>query len=116
MADLHAHDPLGRSSGQTGSDAGRPSDGGPGMAQQAQETLRTVGDRASETWDDLSKRGADTYRQGSRALGEVDGTTATGLLIAGAVGFGIAWLIFGQASRSSDDVAGRMSAGSERRR
>ncbi|MEA1833167.1 hypothetical protein U8607_13860 [Methylobacterium durans] len=116
MADIHANDPDGASSGQAGSGTRRPSEGGPGMAQQARETLQNVGDRASDTWDDLSKRGARYYRQGSRAVGEVDGTTATGLLIAGAIGFGLAWLIFGQASRSGDYVARRMSSSSERMR
>ncbi|MER2264347.1 hypothetical protein [Methylobacterium oxalidis] len=113
MADIHAHDPLGTSSGQAGSGMKRPSDGGSGMAQQARETLQDVGDRASDTWDDLSKRGAHYYRQGSRAVGEVDSVTATGFLIAGAIGFGLAWLIFGQTSRSGDYVARRMSSSSD---
>ncbi|GJE43905.1 hypothetical protein [Methylobacterium soli] len=38
----------------------------------------------------------------------------TGFLIAGALGFGLAWLSFDQQSRSGDYVARRMSYSSER--
>jgi hypothetical protein len=47
-------------------------------------------------------------------MGEVDNATMTGWLVAGAVGFGLAWLIFGQRSYSGDYIPRRMSASSDR--
>jgi len=38
----------------------------------------------------------------------------TGLLVAGAMGFGLGWLVFGQHSHSGDHVAKGMSRSSER--
>jgi hypothetical protein len=75
----------------------------------------TVTDRASGAWEGVSKRGADYDRQGSRAVSNADSATASSLLIAGAIGFGIGWLVFGQKSYSSDYVARRMSDSSNRR-
>ncbi|GJD97020.1 hypothetical protein [Methylobacterium iners] len=116
MADIRSHDPLGRSDGRSGSSYNGGSSGsGAGLADQAKSVLRDATDRASETWDNASDYGARTYRQGTRAVGEVDATTMTGLVIAGAIGFGLAWLIFGQQSRSGSYVARGMSEGSERR-
>lgn len=114
MADIQSRDPLGKSSGQPGSSKPQLVSDGPGAADQAREALRTVSDRASETWDDVSRRGADYYRQGSRAIGDADSTTVVSLFIAGAIGFGIGWLVFGQQSYSGDYVARRMSDSSER--
>jgi hypothetical protein len=111
-----------RQSGAGGTSAGQGAQGsnqqfgggsGGGMADQAKEAVRNVTDRASDTWDDVSKRGTHYYRQGSQAMGNVDSATMTGWLVAGAVGFGLAWLIFGQRSYS-DDVARGMSRSSER--
>ncbi|WP_162242613.1 hypothetical protein [Methylobacterium sp. Leaf88] len=82
---------------------------------QAKEALGNVTDRASETWDDVSKRGADYYRQGSRAVSNADSATVASLCIAGAIGFGIGWLVFRQKSYSGDYVARRMSDSSDRR-
>ena len=115
MADIQSRDPLGASAGQPGSSKGQQSGGvsSGGLADQAKETFRSVTDRASDTLGDVSKRGAHYYRQGSQAVGHVDSTTMTGWLVAGAVGFGLAWLIFGQRSYS-DDVARGMSRSSER--
>ena len=59
MADIQSHDPLGKSAGQPGSTKPQASSGGSAIADQARETLRTATDRASETWDDVSKRGTD---------------------------------------------------------
>lgn len=84
------------------------------MAGQAKEALRNVADQASDAFSDVSERGAAYYRQGSQAVGNVDSATMTGLFIAGAVGFGLGWLVFGQKSRSGDDVARRMSDSSDR--
>jgi hypothetical protein len=82
---------------------------------QARETLRTVSDRAPEMMDDLSRRGADYYRQGRRAVSNADSTTVASMFIAGTIGFGIGWLVFGQKSYSGDYVARRMSDSSDPR-
>lgn len=115
MADIRANDPLGRSDGRPGSSqTGRSSDGGAGVVDQAQETLRDASSKASDAWDNASEYGSRYYRQGSRAVGNMDSGTMTGLFIAGAVGFGLGWLVFGQQSRSGDYIPRRMSAHSER--
>ena len=115
MADIRSHDPLGRSGGRPGSSQSGGSSGGEaGLADQARKTLQDATDRASDAWDDAARYGSRYYRQGSRVLGEVDAAAMTGLFLAGAIGFGLAWLIFGQQSPSGGYVARRMSAGSER--
>ncbi|MHC2109224.1 hypothetical protein [Methylobacterium sp. CM6246] len=115
MADIRANDPLGRSDGRPGSSqTGRSSDGGAGVVDRAQETLRDASSKASDAWDNASEYGSRHYRQGSRAVGNMDSGTMTGLFIAGAVGFGLGWLVFGQQSRSGDYIPRRMSASSER--
>ena len=45
-------------------------------------------------------------------VGNLDAATLTGWLVAGGIGFGLAWLIFGQGSWGTDDVARRMSQSS----
>lgn len=115
MADIRSHDPLGRSDGRPGSSqTGGSSGSGAGLANQAKETLQNAPDRASDAWDNAAQYGSRYYRQGSRAVGDVDTATITGLFIAGAIGFGLAWLTLGQQSRSGGYVARRMSASSER--
>lgn len=115
MADIRSHDPLGRSDGRPGSSqSGGSSGGGAGLAGQARETLRDAAGRASDAWDDASRYGTRYYRQGSRAVTDMDSGTVTGLLIAGAIGFGLGWLVFGQQSYSGDYVARRMSRSSDR--
>ena len=91
------------------------SQGGGSFADQAQSAVRGVADRASDMWDDATDQGARYYRQGSRAIGNVDGTMAGGLFAAGAIGFALAWLIFGQ-SQASRDVSRGMSRSSDRPR
>jgi hypothetical protein len=115
MADIRSHDPVGRSDGRSGSSQTGGSSGGAGIADQARETLRDATSKASDAWDNASEYGSRYYRQGSRAIGDMDSGTMTGLFIAGAIGFGLGWLVFGQESRSGDYVARRMSASSERR-
>lgn len=110
----------GASTGKSGgSSAGRSgggsSGGGAGVADQAKETLRDATSKASDAWDNASEYGSRYYRQGSRAVGEMDSGTMTGLFIAGAIGFGLGWLVFGQQSRSGDYIPRRMSESSERR-
>lgn len=97
-------------SGQTGGS----SRGGGGLADQARDTLRSATDRASDAWEDASRYGARYYRQGSRAVGDVDSGTVTGWLVAGAIGLGLGWLAFGQHSYSGDYIPRRMSRSSDR--
>lgn len=119
MADIRSHDPLGRAEGrpgssQAGGSSGSTSGGGAGVADQARETLRDATDRAADAWDNASEYGSRYYRQGSRAVSDMDSGTMTGLFIAGAIGFGLGWLVFGQQSRSGDYIPRRMSTSSER--
>lgn len=112
MADIRSHDPLGRSDGGPASGRGGSSSGG-GAADQARQALRDASDRASDAWDSASEYGSRYYRQGSQVVGNVDTGTMTGFLVAGAIGFGLGWLVFGQHSYSGDYVAKRMSRSSE---
>lgn len=96
------------------SQTGGASGGSAGAADHARDTLRRATGRASDAWDNAARYGSRYYREGSRAVGSMDTGTMTGLFIAGAIGFGLAWLVFGQHSFSSDYVARRMSASSER--
>ena len=109
---------------QTGPSS-RSSSGGPprpgqqnprdaGRSDQVQGTMRDVAEGASELWDEAYEQGERYYRQGRRAIEQTDSTTMMGWLVAGAVGFGLAWLMF--AHRSTDDVAERMSESSYRPR
>jgi hypothetical protein len=68
------------------------------VADQARETLRAATDRASDAWEDASRYGARYYRQGKRVVSNMDSGTMTGLFVAGAIGFGLGWLVFGQRS------------------
>jgi hypothetical protein len=105
----------GASAGKSGgSSAGGSSGGGAGVADQAKETLRDATSRASDAWDNASEYGSRYYRQGNRAVSDMDTGTMTGLFIAGAIGFGLGWLVFGQQSRSGDYIPRRMSESSER--
>lgn len=91
---------------------GQARSGETGRAYQAQSSSHDSGNRASEMWDSVYDQGERYYRQGSQAIGNLDGTTVTGLLVAGAVGLGLGWLMFGQ-RHYSDDVARRMSQSSD---
>jgi hypothetical protein len=85
-----------------------------GRSEQAQGALRDTTDRAAELWDEAYEQGERFYRQGSQALAHVDSNTVAGWLLAGGIGFALAWLIFGQSSWGTDEVARRMSESSER--
>jgi hypothetical protein len=102
MAENHSN----RTGGSSSSSAG--------FADQARETLRSATDRASDAWDDASRYGSRYYRQGSRAVSDIDSGTMTGWLVAGAIGLGLGWLAFGQHSYSSDYIPRRMSTSSDR--
>jgi hypothetical protein len=114
MADIRSHDPLGRSDGRPRSSKAGGSSGDAGVADQAKETLRDATSRASDAWNNASEYGSRSYRQGSRAISDMDSGTMTGMFIAGAIGFGLGWLVFAQPSRSGDYIPRRMSASSER--
>jgi ElaB/YqjD/DUF883 family membrane-anchored ribosome-binding protein len=126
LADAEYRDDKGKVAGEPGFKKPRPGYHGSEVADdaqetlstvkdQARETLRTVTDRASDAWDEASKRGADYYRQGSRAVSNADSTMVASLFIAGAIGFGIGWLVFGQSSRDGKYISQRMSESSDRR-
>jgi ElaB/YqjD/DUF883 family membrane-anchored ribosome-binding protein len=126
LADAEYRDDKGKVAGEPGFKKPRPGLHEPAVAdqakeklstvaEQARETLSTVTDRASDAWDEASKRGADYYRQGSRAVSNADSTTVASLFIAGAMGFGIGWLVFGQSSREGKYISQRMSESSDRR-
>jgi hypothetical protein len=100
--------------GSSGASTGGSSGSSAGMADQARDTLRSATDRASDAWDSASEYGSRYYRQGSRAVSDMDSSTMTGLFVAGAIGFGLSWLIFGQQSRSGEYIPRRMSTSSER--
>lgn len=114
MADNRSN-PTGASSGASrGGSTGGSSGSSAGLADQARDTLRSATDRASGAWDSASEYGSRYYRQGSRAVSDMDSSTMTALFVAGALGFGLGWLMFGQHSYSGDYVARRMSASSGR--
>jgi hypothetical protein len=87
-----------------------------GITDQARSAMRDVADRASEVWDDAYNRGERFYRQGSRAVGELDSTTMAGFLVAAAAGFALGWLMFSPQFRSANDMTRRMSEASDRYR
>lgn len=67
---------------------------------------------ASELWDSAYEQGERYYRRGAQAVGNLEGTTLTGLIVAGAVGFGLAWLFLNR--YGTDEVARGMSESSGR--
>jgi len=67
--------------------------GSEGIYEQASEALSNVADRASEMWD-------DAYDQGARYYREVGGSTIGAIIVAGAVGYALAWLVHGNQSYS----------------
>jgi hypothetical protein len=116
MAETQAHNPSSPSpSGSKPAGGSEGAQGGESLVNQAQSAIRGVADQASDMWDNASDQGQRYYRQGSQAIGNMDGATLGALFAAGALGFAIAWLIFGQ-SHESRDVARGMSRSSERHR
>jgi hypothetical protein len=47
-------------------------------------------------WEDTSNLGARYYHEGNRALSNMPGGSVTPMLIAGAVGYLIGWMVHGQ--------------------
>ena len=89
--------------------------GSKGFTGQVQNAVGGASDQVSDMLDRASDQGGRYYQQGRQAIGNLNGGTAGGLFAAGAVGFLLAWLIFGQ-SRSGDDIAQGMSRSSDRYR
>ncbi|MFE1601114.1 hypothetical protein [Methylobacterium sp. ID0610] len=87
--------------------------GGDSLYDQATSAARNLADQASDRWDDVAEQGTRYVQRGRDVVGDVDGTTLAGWFVAGAIGFGLAWLMFGQRSVSGDYVARRMSASSD---
>lgn len=74
-----------------------------------------VGDYVHDISDRLrsvSDRGQHYYQQAAHAA-RADGAVLTGVLVAGALGFATAWLIFARHAVSGEYVARRMSESSE---
>jgi hypothetical protein len=67
--------------------------GSEGIYEQASEAVSNVADRASEMWEDAYDHGARYYR-------EVGGSTIGAVIVAGAVGYALAWLVHGSHSYS----------------
>ena len=67
--------------------------GSEGIYEQASEAVSNVADRASEMWD-------DAYDQGARYYRDVGGSTIGAVIVAGAVGYALAWLVHGHQSYS----------------
>ena len=71
-------------------------EGSEGVYQQATEAMSDVADRASDMWEEAYDRGARYYR-------EADGSAIATAIVAGAVGYGLAYLIHGYQSSSARD-------------
>jgi hypothetical protein len=90
--------------------------GAESFSDQAQSAMRGAADKASEMWDEAYEQGERYYRQDSRAIGNlaIDGPVLGALFVGSAVGFAVAWLMFGQYSRSADYMTRRMGESSGR--
>ena len=55
---------------------------------------------SSELLDDAHEQGERYYRQGARPVSNIDGSRLGLLVLGGALGYGLAWLIRGQQSYS----------------
>ncbi len=82
-----------------------------GNNEQAGSAVNRFTETSSELWDDVYDQGERYYRQGRRAIGDLDGVTLGGLIAAGALGFAVAWMMF---NNRTDWVAERMSESSDR--
>ena len=68
------------------------------LYNKAKDASRYVADRASEIWDEAYDEGRRYYREGSRAVGDLDGSTVATALVAAALGYALAYLIHRQSS------------------
>jgi hypothetical protein len=102
------------SQGGAGQQRGAGSQGGgqsEGLYEQAQGAVSDMASGASEMWDDAYEQGERYYRQGAQAVRNIDGTTVGTLLAAGAIGFGLAWLMYSPQSSWSQDMRGQRRVG-----
>jgi hypothetical protein len=100
MQQNRASDATSRNPGQThgkgGSQGNNPQGGAEHLYEQAKGAVSDVADRASEMWDDVYEQGGRYYREGSRVVANVDGSALAFALVAGAVGYALAYLVHGQ--------------------
>ena len=68
------------------------------LYDKAKEATDYVADRASDLWDDTYEQGRRYYREGSRAVGDIDGGTVATALVAAALGYALAYLIHAQST------------------
>ena len=66
--------------------------------------MSDMANRASEMWDDAYDQGARYYREGTRAVSNVDGTSISMLLLGGALGYAIAWMVHGEGSNQRREL------------
>jgi len=71
-------------------------EGSEGLYEQASDAMSDVADRASDMWDEAYDRGARYYR-------DADGSAIITAIVAGAVGYGLAYLVHGYQSSSGRD-------------
>ncbi len=90
----------GHMQGRSGSPRGDGPQSSGNLYGQATEAMSDVADRASEMWDEAYDQGQRYYREGSRMVGNVGGSTLAIALVAGAVGYAIAYMAHGQRSYS----------------
>lgn len=114
MADNQSNHTGGAAGASKGGSSGGLYGSNASLADRAKETLRVASDKVSDAWNNASEYGARYCRQGSRAVSDMDSSTMTALFVAGALGFGLGWLAFGQRLDSGDSVATRKSTSSER--
>ena len=76
------------------------------LYDKAKEATDYVADRASDLWDDTYDQGRRYYREGNRAMGDIDGGKVATALVAAALGYALAYLIHAQSiSRRVPDYA-----------
>lgn len=79
------------------------------IREQVDDYLHEISERLRRASD----RSLHYYQQAAHTA-RADGAMLTGVVVAGAIGFATAWLIFGRHAVSGDYVARRMSKSSER--
>jgi hypothetical protein len=74
-------------------------EGSEALYEQASDAMSNMADRASEMWDEAYDRGARYYR-------DADGSAIAAAIVAGAVGYALAYLIHGSTFLGSGLVNG----------